>query len=235
MPYDVSAIIISILVEGLERLSPYATVSRDWQHLIEKHTFAGLRITSNDLLLLSRIVTPERANSVRQVDFTIELVNYNNPALLPLQRTASEQDQNSRLFSDSIKQLFQILQRWPPVPSLNNTATYYEAADCPRYPGRSLYLTSTAHTSYDGQYSDFENMKAPCSRTCLRLTSSDEIPEVFAISSLMLDRDGWRMRLSMQSFLAICTRLKSLQVLVGTVWDTDERLITRRRDRFGKL
>lgn len=57
----------------LPDISEYAAVSRFWQHVIERETFAELHLDSDRLLELNSIVTPQRRGYVRTIQFNIDL------------------------------------------------------------------------------------------------------------------------------------------------------------------
>ncbi|KAJ5906757.1 uncharacterized protein N7473_003673 [Penicillium subrubescens] len=95
-------------------LAPYATLGRHWQAIIERRTFAKIRIhTAKRLEEFQRIVTnPSRRSCVKRINLVVRLESYDVQARAQWE-TDEDRQQNNKIFTSTICTLFKILSSWP--------------------------------------------------------------------------------------------------------------------------
>ncbi|KAJ6109960.1 hypothetical protein N7486_002195 [Penicillium sp. IBT 16267x] len=96
-------------------LPPYATVSREWQLVIEQRTFNTINLnTSERLAAFKQIVAQNtrRKTCIRNINLVVELEPYSIEARAEFE-TAEEHRRNNEIFVPAIKSLFSILESWP--------------------------------------------------------------------------------------------------------------------------
>ncbi|RMX73439.1 hypothetical protein D0869_13604 [Hortaea werneckii] len=112
LPPELLAHIVSYLApEG--PLSPYASISRDWQYAVEANTFSSLRFQTNDLTNFECLVADSyvhRRAAVKSIGFTAVLPTYDDIACAQFEKEADKQA-NNESFSDSIQRLFSALAK----------------------------------------------------------------------------------------------------------------------------
>ncbi|RMZ10238.1 hypothetical protein D0860_03890 [Hortaea werneckii] len=112
LPPELLAHIVSYLVpEG--PLSPYASISRDWQYAVEARTFSSLRLETDGLTKFERLVADShvhRRAAVRSISFTAVLPAYDDIACAQFENEVDKQA-NNESFSDSIQRLFSALAK----------------------------------------------------------------------------------------------------------------------------
>lgn len=99
-----------------DHLAPYACVCRQWQVAAEQLTFADLHINSADLEDLRQIVLSShsvgRSFHVRHLYFKVVLPEY-SVAARGHYENRNDRDGNSKVFTQAITSLFEILGSWP--------------------------------------------------------------------------------------------------------------------------
>lgn len=93
-------------------LAPYASVCREWQAVVERHTFAELRLTHRRMPDFGRFVTGRRRRGcLGRVQLHVELPEYAND---PCEERETWEDKvaNNTLFTHTWQQLFAILHTW---------------------------------------------------------------------------------------------------------------------------
>ncbi|KAL2813094.1 hypothetical protein BJX63DRAFT_394909 [Aspergillus granulosus] len=109
LPPELISHILSFLRS--EPLAPYASVSKQWQAIIEKQTFSSLKLDTTQLPELAQIVSPPRQQLLRQLELKILLPEYPAEAREEVE-TNEDREQNSRAFTDAIRSLFRVLAAW---------------------------------------------------------------------------------------------------------------------------
>ncbi|KAI6819125.1 hypothetical protein KC340_g13915 [Hortaea werneckii] len=112
LPPELLAHIVSYLApEG--PLSPYASISRDWQYAVEAHTFSSLRFETDGLTNFECLVADSCVNrraAVKSINFTAVLPTYDDIACAQFEKEADKQA-NNESFSESIQRLFSALAK----------------------------------------------------------------------------------------------------------------------------
>lgn len=88
-----------------------ATISRDWQAVIEPLTFGELSLTQHDLADAARIVTPARQTFVGTVNLNIILDDYDEEARWRVESPA-EQQRNSEVFTAAVRNVMHLVKNW---------------------------------------------------------------------------------------------------------------------------
>lgn len=92
-------------------LSSYASVSKEWQALVERYTFHGLYLTRGRLEDAKRIVNHYRSRQIRTLYF--EVLTLGGYEAVGLQtETQSEQLRNSITYTLDLHSLFHYLSTW---------------------------------------------------------------------------------------------------------------------------
>lgn len=94
-----------------EDISPYAAVCREWQAVIERHTFRHLKLSHLRIDEFGRIVTHNRRGCLEQIDLHVELPEYQND---PCEERETWDDKvaNNQLFTKTFQDLFAVLSEW---------------------------------------------------------------------------------------------------------------------------
>ncbi|KAM6528792.1 hypothetical protein FALCPG4_009747 [Fusarium falciforme] len=96
------------------RISALSPVCKDWQYLVEKHTFRRLSLKVPDLPRFSKFVGGKNAirlNHIRHLSFRIELTPYTCPTCnKPEKRTTIAR--NNRVFTSALARLLKVLSFW---------------------------------------------------------------------------------------------------------------------------
>ncbi|KAL3458270.1 hypothetical protein BJX64DRAFT_266895 [Aspergillus heterothallicus] len=96
-----------------QKLARYATISRSWQHAIERHTFTAIRTTSADLSLLERVFngSPWRRKHLKTLFYSIDLPIYSDNRRFCFE-TKREHQANAEAFREGVKNLWAHLASW---------------------------------------------------------------------------------------------------------------------------
>ncbi|SPO07095.1 uncharacterized protein DNG_09789 [Cephalotrichum gorgonifer] len=95
------------------RLSPFSTLSLDWQRAIEQQTFRYLHVTGDDLGNLGDIVVNQRRVYLRHLRLQVNFPDYDDE-LSNKYETDDERCANNALAMTSLKRLLAVLSTWGP-------------------------------------------------------------------------------------------------------------------------
>jgi hypothetical protein len=213
-------------------LAPYATLGRHWQAIIERRTFAKIRIhTAKRLEEFQRIVTnPSRRSCVKRINLVVRLESYDVQARAQWE-TDEDRQQNNKIFTSTICTLFKILSSWP------NDAASIELsiqAMCPsdfldmkqrRKPAARSRLDDLLQKRYERSYLQFS-----------RTTTDVQCPPVPIVNYLSIRGLRNKRLIEPASSVFIASklpRLNRVELLMKDECKRDERL--RQRLRNGKL
>ncbi|KAJ5720642.1 uncharacterized protein N7483_008576 [Penicillium malachiteum] len=115
LPIELTMQVISYLIDAGVDPAPYATVSREWQMLIEQRIFNTINLnTSKQLAAFKQIVAQNtrRKTCIRKIKLVVELEPYSIEARAEFE-TAEEHRRNNGIFVPAIQSLFSILKSWP--------------------------------------------------------------------------------------------------------------------------
>ena len=116
---DLSQEIISLIASYLQRRcwksgrgpSAYATISRSWQHAIERLTFREIAVESTELVDLSHIVVNHRRRLLTRLELNVVLPTYTDKARAKFENDKDMQS-NNQVFTKAIKDLLALLRSW---------------------------------------------------------------------------------------------------------------------------
>ncbi|KAH8898425.1 hypothetical protein GQ53DRAFT_817697 [Thozetella sp. PMI_491] len=114
LPVEVQAQIVEYLIAAAldsESIAELASVSLIWQDLVERHTFADLRLNQDRVVDAYEILTPRRQALVRRIYIDVVLEEYGEE-YYGLTETAEEQGVNNTIFAQAIENLVLLLSLW---------------------------------------------------------------------------------------------------------------------------
>ncbi|KJK74250.1 hypothetical protein H634G_10396 [Metarhizium anisopliae BRIP 53293] len=182
-PAEIRTAILEALLQTRGRLGSLATVSREWQAIIEKHSFSRIKLTLARLAKFSSMMRRNRA-LVRYIYFCVELQAYDCSKCSPGLRDDTDglcMEDNVRIVK-GLEALFSTLSTWEPQRR-----------------GETLQLDISVYSPSDPEH------------WCKYLTFEPDLPfEECTIPSLVRseyddDKHGWRAGRQVQPpvFLAI--------------------------------
>ncbi|KGO69799.1 hypothetical protein PITC_042620 [Penicillium italicum] len=120
LPAELKLVIFEYLIAEAEevedfKLSPYATVNREWQEIFEEGIFENIEITTGKRLAEFNHRSWERTRDlIQSVDLTVELESYYGHGDARFRyENEEEQRRNNVIFTASIQSLFNTLAKWP--------------------------------------------------------------------------------------------------------------------------
>ncbi|KAF4772554.1 hypothetical protein HAV15_012176 [Penicillium sp. str.  len=115
LPPELTSIILEYISHDDLHLAKYATISRDWQAIIESKTFSSLKInTPKRLAEFNELSWDRRRSYVRKVDLIIQLESYyDDDDAFTRYENEGEMQRNNKIFTTSIHSLFITLAKWP--------------------------------------------------------------------------------------------------------------------------
>lgn len=114
LPAEIRISVLKALLQDGCSLAGFATVSREWQTIIERHNFARIKLTSSRLVDFGSIIHRNRA-LVRYVWLCLELQKYDCTKCAPEDREAWGV---STLITTAFLDLFSTLSAWEPDGNL---------------------------------------------------------------------------------------------------------------------
>lgn len=113
LPKNVRHTIIAKVADSSSRrhLPRYATVSREWQKVVECVTFAELYLTDGRLTDLGKIMNRRRQGNLRHVMCHVMLGLY---ASHNARETVSQHRESTRVLNDYMLELFTTMSKWRP-------------------------------------------------------------------------------------------------------------------------
>lgn len=118
LPPELRALVVESLVDHWRHdereptsIAPYASVSKEWQAIIERHNFSFLRVTQNSLDQFESSVVGSRRSILTMIILDVILPTYDND---PCEKKETWEDMagNNRCFTKSVYGLFRILSTW---------------------------------------------------------------------------------------------------------------------------
>lgn len=109
LPLEVRDIILKFLTHD-NKIAPYATVSKEWQSVIEKKNFGRLKLHQSCLDSLERL-SEQQQGFVKHIWLNIELKTYTCRACWKMESLTSIYA-NQRILAEAIARLFFILASW---------------------------------------------------------------------------------------------------------------------------
>ncbi|KAG9678707.1 hypothetical protein KCU99_g1085, partial [Aureobasidium melanogenum] len=112
LPPAILTLIAVHLLNADLRLSPYATINKSWNTVIEAVIFRELRSESLDhLAKIPDRMNPDRWEALRALDIIIQLPEYDRKQWHDLE-TQKDKNTNNAVFSDSLREIFATINSW---------------------------------------------------------------------------------------------------------------------------
>ena len=94
-----------------EDIAPYAVVCREWQAVIERHTFSNLKLTNLRMPEFAQYVRNSRRRCLKRINLHVDLPEYfNDPC--EHKETWNDKMANNWMFSTTFRGLFSTLHQW---------------------------------------------------------------------------------------------------------------------------
>ncbi len=91
---------------------PYACISRQWQHVVEAHTFRTINLSSDDLDQFSETYSNVRRRGyLKSIEYDVLLPSYSQGRFSRFE-TTKEKEENDRIFERGVRGLFEVLNGW---------------------------------------------------------------------------------------------------------------------------
>lgn len=147
LPADIRLLILETLLQDGCSLARFATVSREWQSIIERHTFAKINLTSSRLANFS-LMTRRNQALVRYIWLRLELQEYNCDQCEPhdIEMMGLDNTDNT-LITTAFLSLFSTLSTWESNSNLLLDISVYSPSDSEHW---FKYLTFAPDISSDG-------------------------------------------------------------------------------------
>jgi hypothetical protein len=121
--------VLQALVEDGRSLARFATVSREWQKMIEQHTFSRIRVTPPRIPQLNVMTSRNRAR-VRCIWLCIELERYDCTGCEgSSDYIFSTNIREDALIKAALQDIFVVLSSWEPNGSLSLDISVYSTSD----------------------------------------------------------------------------------------------------------
>lgn len=109
LPSELTREIISFLPD--EKLSRYASVSRQWQLIVEEQTFREFRIKSTELADFAKLIKGNRIAALKFLQYDVQLPTYDKAAWTRYETNVDRQA-NNEAFTAAIEDLFHLVKSW---------------------------------------------------------------------------------------------------------------------------
>ncbi|CAI7606412.1 unnamed protein product [Penicillium glandicola] len=136
LPAEIRVLILEALLQDSCSLAGFATVSREWQMIIEKHKFAQINLTLSRLADFDSILHRNRA-LVRYIWLCLELQEYDctrcSPQILEMLGISNT---DNTLIITAFQDLFSTLSKWEPTGTLLLDISIHSPSDskhCSKY------------------------------------------------------------------------------------------------------
>ena len=127
LPAEFRILVLEVLLQDGCSLASFATVSREWQEIIERHNFARIKLTTSRLVDFGSIIHRNRA-LVRYVWLCLELQEYDCTECAP-KLLGSISDTDNTMITTAFQDLFSTLSAWEPNGNLLLDISVYSPSD----------------------------------------------------------------------------------------------------------
>ncbi|RJE24170.1 hypothetical protein PHISCL_03489 [Aspergillus sclerotialis] len=128
LPAEIRILILETLLQDGCSLASFATVSREWQTIIERHNFARIKLTPSRLINFDVMIHRNRA-LVRYIWLCIEFEEYDCDLCVPQLEMMGISNQDDTLTFIAILDLFSTLSTWEPNGNLLLDISVYSPSD----------------------------------------------------------------------------------------------------------
>lgn len=223
---------LSTMVMGTAHEAPmYATVSRAWQHVIERETFREIRLDLDRLKHWESIMTPRRRGYVTILHLDILLPRYFDAAWAQVE-TEEEQRHNNLIATATIKEFIEQLSTWKKEDvSAGHILTLFMHAYSPSDEGHWTREAWKDRRAWPGiKWPQIYEKRYENSVLELIDLDTSRLPEVFAISHI---RNNYQSKRHVAPALvsALIGRLRNVRKATVVAWD-DPKESSERRHRI---
>lgn len=211
-------------------LPAYATLSRSWQHAIERRTFRQIVVKSTEIEDFSRIVVNHRRKLLRRLELNVILPTYTDKACAKFE-TEKDKQSNNQVFTKAIKDLLALLRSWhdefqttrndrdaPIEHSLRLCiGDCYSLKDC-RYRGWEKYQEDIHDWEFGRRHDLFQHRYES---SLLQLESSEGIQEIPQISSF--HRSPGHRKIEPRSLAIIASKFPNLDSFRWRLQDNEKK------------
>ncbi|GAB0138564.1 hypothetical protein EsDP_00006794 [Epichloe bromicola] len=117
LPFEINLMVARALAEGEDNLARFATVSREWQRIIESRNFARIRLTPSRIAELD-VMTRRNRGRVRYLWLCLELERY-----------GCSPPEEKTIVMKAFQDLFSVLRVWEPNGFLSLDVSVYSTSD----------------------------------------------------------------------------------------------------------
>ncbi|PKK42372.1 hypothetical protein CI102_13968 [Trichoderma harzianum] len=156
LPTEIRLLIFKALAQDGCRLSPLATVSREWQIELERHNFARIKLTPSRLADFNSMIRRNRA-FVACIWFCLELDEYDCTWCWPgnagaeFDEALAISDTDHCPITTSFHTLFSILSTWDLTANLILDISVYSPSDSKHFFKYLTFMPDTALDTLDGR------------------------------------------------------------------------------------
>ncbi|KAH8901082.1 hypothetical protein GQ53DRAFT_835040 [Thozetella sp. PMI_491] len=216
LPAEIRAMVLDLLVAEASRkrkaylFSKFASVSQEWQAVMEPANFKNLTLTESCLPDFERFFKDNlaRRQALKRIWFRVELPAYTKDQGAFMENDA-DQERNDCAFACQMWRLFDILGEWEPKHArLELEITASSPSDQKRY-----FRNAEAKTArFEGSDLDLDYYEVP------ELRGPQGLPEVSVITSFCLLRRTYR-NISPRALLRIMNSLPEIQQSRVELWE----------------
>lgn len=230
LPIELTAKVISYLIDSGSDPAPYATVNREWQMLIEQRTFNTINLkTSERLAAFKQIVAQNtrRKTCIREINLVAELEPYSIEARAEFE-TTEEHRRNNEIFVAAIQSLFSILESWPEnKPGINLNIEAMSPSD---FVDRQRARKARREPETDLRERRFKRSYLQFSEDHL-----ERLPVIYTVTTLSMGNLYFSRLLLPASCALITSKLPRLHILQLNLSDNEKRdKALRKQNRNGK-
>lgn len=219
-------------------LAPYASVCRAWQIAVEKSTFADLHINSLNLEDFDHITGsskfPERPHHINKIFFKVVLPEYSTAARARYENQ-DDRNRNSKVFTQAITSLFQILSSWPNGSCATKYLELYSLSpsDWQAVPG---WQTRGARLQTARAFPEKELLDQRYESSYLELLEESRLSTADCITSFRVPGKFNHRHIAPKAVSKMISHLPRLQIINASLHDDESKDdILRERLRNGKL
>lgn len=237
LPPEVRAIILKLLIHH-DKIAPYATVSKEWQSVIEKKNFGHLKLHPSSLDSLERLAEQQQG-LFKHIWLNIELKRYTCRSCRRIEALTSIYA-NNKIMAEAIMGLYFTLANWKQngrgltlelnAYSQSDSEHWFQGCyfgapgevlgpECP--PQRGLLATAVQypnHGFWHGPPTD-DALRRPFEPTTLKF--QEELPSVQAVTKFLLRRQC-RRQLDPSTLSYLWAKLPQLGEVIYEPWQLSE-------------
>lgn len=215
------------------KLPLYATISRKWQHAVERRTFQAVTLESKDLEYFAKILSASRVAFLSNLAYIVVLPSYSEEACGKIENWA-DRLANNEAFTQAIQDLFHILSSYQ-----FSTARSIRLSLIEPYSKTDPHRRDPAKLDADqwklafGKREDIWEKRYE--HSYLELIDPDPLPAVRCISALIVSSSYGR-KIAPHTAVTILSQLYNVETITWSLNDNERRFpLLRRQIRNSKF